>query len=96
MFLFQEDWSTENVLKYRNNKYKLINNCTNDNKNLERSFSSSDSGDDNNKTPKQSPVAGTKFHNSAVTKSDIINQNLTSKLDDNELNCSSLDTIKVN
>ncbi|OXU18099.1 hypothetical protein TSAR_007610 [Trichomalopsis sarcophagae] len=90
----EEDWSTDNVLKYRNNKYKLINNCTNDNKNLERSFSSSDSGEDNNKTPRQSPVAGTRFHNSAVTKSDIINQNLTSKLDDNELNCSSLDTIK--
>ena len=79
-------------MKYRNNKYKLIN--VNDNKNLERSFSSSDSGDDN-KTPKQSPVSA-KFHNSAVTKSDIINQNLTTNLDDNELNCSSLDTIKVN
>lgn len=67
----------------------------NDNKNLERSFSSSDSGEDN-KTPKLSPVAATKFHHSAVTKSDIINQNLTTKIDDNELNCSSLDTIKVN
>lgn len=64
---------------------------SNENKNFERSFSSSDSGDDI-RTPKQSPVAASKFHNPAVTDSDIINQNLTA---DNELNCSSIDTIKV-
>jgi pleckstrin family protein M 2 len=61
---------------------------------LKRSFSSSDSGEEN-KTPKQSPDTSTKFHNSSVTNSDIINQNLTNKLDDNEFNCSSLDTVKV-
>lgn len=90
---FQEDWSTGNI-KYHNNKYKYINNCVNDNKNLERSFSSSDSGEDN-KTPRQSPIPHKKFNNSKVTRSDIINQNLIANLDDNELNCSSLDTIKV-
>ncbi|XP_011495840.1 PREDICTED: pleckstrin homology domain-containing family M member 2 [Ceratosolen solmsi marchali] len=88
----EEDWTTENV-KYRNNKYKLLNNSANDNKNLERSFSSSDSGEEN-KTPKQSPDTSNKFHNSTITNSDIINQNLTSKHDDNEVNCSSLDTVK--
>ncbi|XP_058801493.1 pleckstrin homology domain-containing family M member 2 isoform X2 [Phymastichus coffea] len=87
----EEDWSSRKNMKYRNNRYKLVNN-SNENKNFE--FTSSDSGNEN-KTPKQSPVAATKFHNTAVTNSDIINQNLTScKLDDNELNCSSLDTIK--
>lgn len=60
-----------------------------DNKN----FSSSDSSEDG-KTPTQSPGMVTKFPAATVTKSDIANQNLTMKLDDNELNCSSLDTLK--
>lgn len=60
-----------------------------DNKN----FSSSDSSEDG-KTPTQSPGVTTKFQTVMVTKSDIANQNLTRKLDDNELNCSSLDTLK--
>ena len=67
----------------------MINNCREDNKN----FSSSDSSEDG-KTPTQSPGMVTKFQTAMMTKSDIANQNLTRKLDDNELNCSSLDTLK--
>lgn len=67
----------------------MMNNCIEDNKN----FSSSDSSEDG-KTPTQSPGMVTKFQTAMMTKSDIANQNLTRKLDDNELNCSSLDTLK--
>lgn len=67
----------------------MMNNCIEDNKN----FSSSDSSEDG-KTPTPSPGMVTKFQAAMVTKSDIANQNLAAKLDDNELNCSSLDTLK--
>lgn len=60
---------------------------------MDRSFSSSDSSEEG-KTPLQSPAVKTKFQKTLVTKSDIVNQNLPHKLDDNELNCSSLDTLK--
>nr|XP_034186856.1 LOW QUALITY PROTEIN: pleckstrin homology domain-containing family M member 2 [Osmia lignaria] len=86
----EEDFHLEDTRRYRNNRYKtMINNCMEDNKN----FSSSDSSEDG-KTPTQSPGVTTKFQTVMVTKSDIANQNLTRKLDDNELNCSSLDTLK--
>ncbi|CAK9831940.1 Pleckstrin homology domain-containing family M member 2 [Anthophora retusa] len=56
--------------------------------------SSSDSSEDG-KTPTQSPGMVTKFQSAMVTTSDIANQNLTRiKPDDNELNCSSLETLK--
>ncbi|XP_024946922.1 uncharacterized protein LOC107273813 isoform X2 [Cephus cinctus] len=48
------------------------------------------------KTPIESPrqlMLG-KYQNGVVTNSDIVNQNVSSKLDDNELNGSSLDTLK--
>ncbi|KAK1127939.1 hypothetical protein K0M31_003433 [Melipona bicolor] len=86
----EEDFHLEEPPRYRNNRYKtMINNCREDNKN----FSSSDSSEDG-KTPTQSPGMVTKFQTAMMTKSDIANQNLTRKLDDNELNCSSLDTLK--
>ncbi|XP_076663253.1 pleckstrin homology domain-containing protein pruning defect 1 isoform X2 [Andrena cerasifolii] len=86
----EEDFNLVEIPKYRNNRYKtMLNNCMEDNKN----FSSSDSSEDG-KTPTQSPGMVAKFQTSTVTKSDIANQNLTRKLDDNELNCSSLDTLK--
>ncbi|XP_043507340.1 pleckstrin homology domain-containing family M member 2 isoform X2 [Frieseomelitta varia] len=86
----EEDFHLEETPRYRNNRYKtMINNCREDNKN----FSSSDSSEDG-KTPTQSPGMVTKFQTAMMTKSDIANQNLTRKLDDNELNCSSLDTLK--
>ena len=69
-----------------------MNNCAKDLKNMDRSFSSSDSSEEG-KTPVQSPAMKTN-QNNIVTKSDIVNQNLTHKLDDNELNSSSLDTLK--
>ncbi|KAF7383056.1 hypothetical protein HZH68_014905 [Vespula germanica] len=85
----EEDSSMDDIPDYRNNRYKvIINNCIQENKN----FSSSDSSEDG-KTPMQSPAV-TKFQNVIMTKSDIANQNLTRKLEDNELNCSSLDTLK--
>lgn len=80
----------DNVPKYRNNRYKtIINNCTEDNKN----FGSSDSSEDG-KTLIQSPAMVTKFQSAMMTKHDIVNQNITRKLDDNDINCSSLDTLK--
>ncbi|KAH0549862.1 uncharacterized protein LOC123261517 [Cotesia glomerata] len=84
----EEDSSMDDVPKYRN-KYKLITfNCIQDNKNLDRSFSSSDSSEDG-KLPVHS-----KFKHAIVTNSDIVNQNIvTSKLDDNKINCSSLETL---
>ena len=83
----------DDIPKYRKNKYKsILNNHPQDNKNLDR-FSSSDSSEDG-KTPVHSPAMSQKFQKSIVTKSDIVNQNLTNKHDDNELNCSSLDTLK--
>ncbi|XP_031827223.1 pleckstrin homology domain-containing protein pruning defect 1 isoform X2 [Nomia melanderi] len=86
----EEDFNLEEIPKYRNNRYKtMINNRMEDNKN----FSSSDSSEDG-KTPTQSPGLVNKFQTATVTKSDIANQNLTRELDDNELNCSSLDTLK--
>ncbi|XP_012288630.1 pleckstrin homology domain-containing family M member 2 [Orussus abietinus] len=91
---YKEDSSMEDIPKYHNNKYKSgMTNCTQGNKNVEHSFSSSDSSEDG-KTPVHSPAMAAKFHNSIMTKSDIANQNLAPKLDDNELNCSSLDTLK--
>lgn len=59
-----------------------------DNKN----FGSSDSSEDG-KTPTQSPAI-TKFQTAMMMKNDIVNQNVTRKLDDNEMNCSSLETLK--
>jgi len=59
-----------------------------DNKN----FGSSDSSEDG-KTPTQSPAI-TKFQTVMMTKNDIVNQNVTRKMDDNEMNCSSLETLK--
>ncbi|CAL7952396.1 unnamed protein product [Xylocopa violacea] len=86
----EEDFHLEETSRYRNNRYKtMMNNCIEDNKN----FSSSDSSEDG-KTPIQSPGMVPKFQTAMVTKSDIANQNLTRKIDDNELNCSSLDTLK--
>ncbi|XP_074109615.1 pleckstrin homology domain-containing protein pruning defect 1 isoform X2 [Cotesia typhae] len=84
----EEDSSIDDVPKYRN-KYKPITfNCIQDNKNLDRSFSSSDSSEDG-KLPVHS-----KFKHAIVTNSDIVNQNIvTSKLDDNKINCSSLETL---
>lgn len=79
--------------KYRNKYKPILSNCNQDNKNLDRSFSSSDSSEDG-KTPVHSPAMMPKFHKAGVTKSDIANKNVTSKIDDNELNCSSLDTLK--
>lgn len=67
-------------------------NCAKDLKSMDRSFSSSDSSEEG-KTPVQSPAIKNN-QNNMVTKSDIVNQNLTYKLDDNELNSSSLDTLK--
>lgn len=93
--LLQEDSSMDDIPKYRNIKYKsIITNCIQDNKNHDRSFSSSDSSEDG-KTPVHSPAMHQKFQHTTMTKSDIANQNIVStKLDDNELNCSSLDTLK--
>lgn len=85
----QEDFSMDDILKCRNNRYKtIINNRMEDNKN----FGSSDSSEDG-KTPMQSPAI-TKFQTVMMTKNDIVNQNVTRKLDDNEMNCSSLETLK--
>ncbi|XP_020280133.1 pleckstrin homology domain-containing family M member 2 [Pseudomyrmex gracilis] len=85
----EEDFSMDDIPKYRNNRYKrIINNRMEDNKN----FGSSDSSEDG-KTPTQSPAI-TKFQNVMMTKNDIVNQNVTQKLDDNEMNCSSLETLK--
>lgn len=79
----------DDIPKYRNNRYKtIINNRMEDNKN----FGSSDSSEDG-KTPTQSPAI-TKFQTAMMTKNDIVNQNVTRKLDDNEMNCSSLETLK--
>lgn len=79
----------DDIPKYRNNRYKtIINNRTEDNKN----FGSSDSSEDG-KTPTQSPAI-TKFQTVMMMKNDIVNQNVTRKLDDNEINCSSLETLK--
>lgn len=79
----------DDIPKYRNSRYKTImNNCMEDNKN----FGSSDSSEDG-KTPTQSPAI-TKFQTVMMTKNDIVNQNVTRKLDDNEMNCSSLETLK--
>ncbi|XP_011306068.1 pleckstrin homology domain-containing family M member 2 [Fopius arisanus] len=89
----EEDYSMEETPKYRNTKYKSIMTCPQDNKSLDRSFSSSDSSEEG-KTPVHSPALKSKFQHVAMTKSDIANQNITTKLDDNELNCSSLDTLK--
>lgn len=78
----------DDIPKYRNNRYKtIINNRMEDNKN----FGSSDSSEDG-KTPTQSPAA--KFQTVMMTKNDIVNQNVTRKVDDNEMNCSSLETLK--
>lgn len=85
----QEDFSMDDILKCRNNRYKtIINNRMEDNKN----FGSSDSSEDG-KTPMQSPAI-TKFQTVMMTKNDIVNQNVTRKLDDNEMDCSSLETLK--
>ncbi|XP_066593386.1 pleckstrin homology domain-containing family M member 2 [Prorops nasuta] len=84
----EEDSSMEDIPRYQNNKYRLIKMRTEDNKN----FCSSDSSEDN-KTPIQSPGIMRKFQNILVTKSDIANQNLSRKIDDNELN-SSPETLK--
>lgn len=84
----------ENI-KNRNNRYELINDCANDNRNLERSYSSNESAEDLNPLKTSAKVA-VNYHNCNVTDSDIINQNVVTAVDDNELNCSSLDTIKVN
>jgi len=85
----QEDFTMDEIPKYRNNRYKtIINNCIQDNKN----FGSSDSSEDG-KTPTQSPAI-TKFQTVMMTKNDIVNQNITRKLDDNEMDCSSLETLK--
>lgn len=79
----------DDILKCRNNRYKtIINNRMEDNKN----FGSSDSSEDG-KTPMQSPAI-TKFQTVMMTKNDIVNQNVTRKLDDNEMDCSSLETLK--
>ncbi|XP_012541107.2 pleckstrin homology domain-containing family M member 2 [Monomorium pharaonis] len=84
----EEDYSMDDIPKYRNNRYKtIINNRMEDNKN----FGSSDSSEDG-KTPTQSPA--TKFQTVMMTKNDIVNQNVTRKLDNNEMNCSSLETLK--
>ncbi|XP_011631168.1 pleckstrin homology domain-containing family M member 2 [Pogonomyrmex barbatus] len=84
----EEDYPMDDIPKYRNNRYKtIINNRMEDNKN----FGSSDSSEDG-KTPTQSPI--TKFQTVMMTKNDIVNQNITRKLDDNEMNCSSLETLK--
>ncbi|RLU19751.1 hypothetical protein DMN91_008308 [Ooceraea biroi] len=85
----EEDFTMDEIPKYRNNRYKtIINNRMEDNKN----FGSSDSSEDG-KTPTQSPAI-TKFQTVMMTKNDIVNQNVTRKLDDNEMNCSSLETLK--
>ncbi|KAH0951760.1 hypothetical protein HN011_003151 [Eciton burchellii] len=85
----EEDFTMDEIPKYRNNRYKtIINNCIEDNKN----FGSSDSSEDG-KTPTQSPAI-TKFQTVIMTKNDIVNQNVTRKLDDNEMDCSSLETLK--
>lgn len=78
----------DDIPKCRNNRYKIINNRMEDNKN----FGSSDSSEDG-KTPMQSPAI-TKFQTVIMTKNDIVNQNVTRKLDDNEMDCSSLETLK--
>lgn len=79
----------DDIPKYRNNRYKtILNNRMEDNKN----FGSSDSSEDG-KTPIQSPAIK-KFQTVMMTKNDIVNQNVTRKLDDNEMNCSSLETLK--
>lgn len=88
----EEDYSLEDIPKYRPPKYKSIMSCP-DNKSLDRSFSSSDSSEDG-KTPLHSPSLNPKFQHVGMTKSDIANQNVPTKMDDNELNCSSLDTLK--
>lgn len=59
---------------------------------MERTSSSSDSSEEG-KTPIQSPATVAKFQKGIMTKSDIANRN-TNKLDENETNCSSLDTLK--
>lgn len=84
----EEDYPMDDIPKYRNNRYKIISNRMEDNKN----FGSSDSSEDG-KTPTQSPAI-TKFQTAMMTKNDIVNQNVTRKLDDNEMNCSSLETLK--
>ncbi|EFN65308.1 Pleckstrin-like proteiny domain-containing family M member 2 [Camponotus floridanus] len=85
----EEDYSMDDIPKCRNNRYKtIINNRMEDNKN----FGSSDSSEDG-KTPMQSPAI-TKFQTVMMTKNDIVNQNVTRKLDDNEMDCSSLETLK--
>ncbi|XP_034945918.1 uncharacterized protein prd1 isoform X1 [Chelonus insularis] len=89
----EEDSSMDEIPKYRNKYKSIITNCIQDNKNINRSFSSSDSSEDG-KTPVHSPAMHTKFKHT-VTKSDIANQNIIpTKMDDNEFNCSSLDTLK--
>ncbi|XP_051161854.1 uncharacterized protein LOC127281914 isoform X2 [Leptopilina boulardi] len=82
----REDSSIEDIPRYRNSKYKtILSNCTKDMKNMDRSFSSSDSSEDGKTT---------KFQKTLVTTSDIVNQNFPQKLDDNEIIGSSLDTLK--
>ncbi|KAF7994838.1 hypothetical protein HCN44_004310 [Aphidius gifuensis] len=93
----EEDSSMDDIPKYSSKKYKsIIMTCSKDNKNNnDKLFSSSDSSEDG-KTPIHSPIINTKYQNS-IMKNDIINQNITTittKIDENEINCSSLDTLK--
>ncbi|XP_046741434.1 pleckstrin homology domain-containing family M member 2 isoform X2 [Diprion similis] len=88
-----EDSSVEDVPKYRHNNCKVFpSNCDHDNKTMKRTSSSSDSSEDG-KTPIQCPTMVTKFQKGIMTKSDIANRNMN-KLEESELNCSSLDTLK--
>ncbi|XP_043283089.1 pleckstrin homology domain-containing family M member 2 [Venturia canescens] len=90
----EEDSSMDDIPKYRNKYKPILNNCIQDNKNLDRTFSSSDSSEDG-KTPVHSPSMMPKFQKSTITKSDIVNQNLTNKMEEEkDLDRSSLDTLK--
>ncbi|XP_014226949.2 pleckstrin homology domain-containing family M member 2 [Trichogramma pretiosum] len=86
----EEDWSTGNAAKYHYNRCKMYD-CENDNRDTDLFSSSSHSSDEAKLSNNGS--AG-KFHNSVVTNSDIINQNVVGEIDDEQMDCSSLDTVK--
>lgn len=87
--LFQYDTTSNYLQKYRR-RYKELR-CEKE-KNNSASSDSSEEG----KTPIVSPCSATNIlHNAAgLTNGDILNRNLNKKTTDNELNYSSLDTIK--
>ncbi|KAK0166773.1 hypothetical protein PV327_004259 [Microctonus hyperodae] len=90
----EEDFSVDEIPNYRNIKYKsMMNNCIHDNKNLDHLNLSSDSNE-YGKTPIHSPALRSKFQHLNITQSDIANKNVIPIADDNEINCSSLETLK--